>query len=481
MESSSDSSIWRSLAVAFGDGLAFGVGMKLSQNAARKSARPAAPVLDPLATRLEQVEQRLERMERAPALLAAASTATGSAARPGSGAGAFDQKVIEAVVNALEARLKEHSGQVERCLTDLEAKIAIELQSLHQQDQSIASGTESRLDEVRQQLGERASAAQERLERDIASLRAEVVSVNREFAEAVSHIVDQRVAGSVKDQADALEQTLDRKLAAAAQAVEERLAGAVREQTGGLDRQITSAAETRLSAMEQHVSAAVEVQLGAIEQQVSAAVAAHFELLDRQVAATVDARAAAIEGVIANALRSEFHSLEKELRAAMDRKDREIAELRERLADSDRAAMDFVAAVGDLCRRSVDRIVKPSAPPSNAARQSVVPPPAEPAPETACAPPPAPEAALDAVPEPAPAPEAALELVPESAPPPPPPAVQLAPEELAIPMAAAAPQTPVGDFDALPGFAQPKAARSWHLPVVSSLLALAGVLLLRYW
>ena len=35
MQTSRDSSVWKSLAAAFGDGLAFGVGMKLSQNAAR--------------------------------------------------------------------------------------------------------------------------------------------------------------------------------------------------------------------------------------------------------------------------------------------------------------------------------------------------------------------------------------------------------------------------------------------------------------
>src|ERR1039458_7515550 len=35
MQSSRDSSVWKSLAVAFGDGLAFGVGVKLSQGAAR--------------------------------------------------------------------------------------------------------------------------------------------------------------------------------------------------------------------------------------------------------------------------------------------------------------------------------------------------------------------------------------------------------------------------------------------------------------
>jgi len=35
MQNSRDLSLWRSLALAFGDGLAFGVGMKLSQNAVR--------------------------------------------------------------------------------------------------------------------------------------------------------------------------------------------------------------------------------------------------------------------------------------------------------------------------------------------------------------------------------------------------------------------------------------------------------------
>ena len=49
MQSSRDSSLWRSLAVAFGDGLAFGVGMKLTQAAGRQVSAPAdaAPPEDP--------------------------------------------------------------------------------------------------------------------------------------------------------------------------------------------------------------------------------------------------------------------------------------------------------------------------------------------------------------------------------------------------------------------------------------------------
>ena len=106
MQSSSDSSIWRSLAVAFGDGLAFGVGVKLTQNAARQIGVASRAGAGELPERLAQVEQAIKRIERAPA---------------GASAG-MDQKILEAIVNALEARLKEHGGQVERRLADLEAK-----------------------------------------------------------------------------------------------------------------------------------------------------------------------------------------------------------------------------------------------------------------------------------------------------------------------------------------------------------------------
>ena len=361
MESSRDSSFWRSLAVAFGDGLAFGVGMKLSQNAARPSARQG-----PAASRLEQIEQRIERIERAPAI-PAASPGTPPAARPAAVPGTFDQKVLEAVVNALEARLKEHSVQVERRLTDLEAKIALELQTLHQQDQSIASGAQAWVDDTRLQFNEQVSAVRERVEQEVGALHGQVISLNRGFAEAVARIVDEQVGGTVKSQVDALGHTLDRNVATAAQAVEERVSSAVEAQTGAAEHRVTSAMEARAGALEQQLSATVEARLGGIEQQVSAAIGNHLELLDRHVAETIKARASATEAAVAAALRGEFDALEKDLRERLERKDREIAELRERLVDGDRAALDFVAAVGDLCRRTSDRIAKPGAPPANAA------------------------------------------------------------------------------------------------------------------
>jgi len=46
---------------------------------------------------------------------------------------------METVVNALDARLKELSGQVERRLTETEAKITLELKALDQQDHAVAA------------------------------------------------------------------------------------------------------------------------------------------------------------------------------------------------------------------------------------------------------------------------------------------------------------------------------------------------------
>src|ERR1039458_9372957 len=68
MESSRDSSVWQTLAVTFGGGLALGaVGMKLTQNVRRPAEALAPPDDHPLADRLAEIEHRLVRVEHAPA------------------------------------------------------------------------------------------------------------------------------------------------------------------------------------------------------------------------------------------------------------------------------------------------------------------------------------------------------------------------------------------------------------------------------
>jgi uncharacterized coiled-coil protein SlyX len=64
--------------------------------------------------------------------------------------------VIEAIVKALDARLLEQAGQVERRIAELEARLAIELKTLHQritqrinqQDHQVVSGVEAHIEEL---------------------------------------------------------------------------------------------------------------------------------------------------------------------------------------------------------------------------------------------------------------------------------------------------------------------------------------------
>ena len=174
MQTSRDSSLWRSLAVAFGDGLAFGVGMKLTQTAARQVAPPRTES-NVVTDRMDQVEQRVKRLEQTPA-----------AAAP------LDQKVLETIVAALEARLHEQAGQVDRRLADLEARITIELKSLDQKDHSIAG----------------------RIEEEIRTMQAEMINLHRQFGEAVARVVTDQVAAQVEARAGALESSLVARLAA---------------------------------------------------------------------------------------------------------------------------------------------------------------------------------------------------------------------------------------------------------------------------
>ena len=69
MQNNRDSSVLRSLAIAFGDGLAFGAGMKLIQHGAAPSIGEAPSPFDltPLIDRINEMEARIGNVERAPA------------------------------------------------------------------------------------------------------------------------------------------------------------------------------------------------------------------------------------------------------------------------------------------------------------------------------------------------------------------------------------------------------------------------------
>jgi hypothetical protein len=190
MQNNRDSSILRSLAVAFGDGLAFGVGMKLTQGGGRGAEAPAPEItpaadLTPLLERLDAIEGRIGKVERAPAAIAPASAA---APAP------FDQKVLEAIVKALDARLLELAGQVERRITELEARLAIELKTLQQQDHQVVSGVQTHIEELSGQFNDQLAAIRRRSDEERAAMQREIASLQRELAMEAALAVEERAA-----------------------------------------------------------------------------------------------------------------------------------------------------------------------------------------------------------------------------------------------------------------------------------------------
>jgi hypothetical protein len=196
MENDRDSSIWRSLAVAFGDGLAFGVGMKLTQNAARQPGAPhtGAPAL---ADRFESLEQRMERLERTP--IAAPEAA------PGPGSVGFAPKVIEAVVQAVDERLSDQAKQVERRLAGLEARIAevrsqfdTEMAAVHDRMEGGMRGFAESEEQLREEIRRvadssssfDASAAEAVIETKLVPLRVEITEMRQKLAESDRAVLD---------------------------------------------------------------------------------------------------------------------------------------------------------------------------------------------------------------------------------------------------------------------------------------------------
>jgi len=324
MESSRDSSVWQTLAVTFGGGLALGaVGMKLTQNARRPAETPAAPDDHPLANRLAEIEQRLARVEHAPAPSAQ-----------------LDHKVLEAIVGAVDAKLQEQSLKIESRVAALEAKMALEIETLRAQSTAGADSAKARVKQVESQFLEQ-----------MLVLRTAVVDELNHFGEAVSTLITDQVSAEVSARANSLEQTMEARAGAAA----------------------------------------------------AAAVAA---------------------------------SLEESLapwRAERAQKERELAEIQNRLRESEHNTLEVILAIGQVCRQAAERIGGPTQPQPGAPA------------EFGGAPPP-----------PAPTP-----IAPE------PPAVET--------------DSPTGI--APPAFTERAApSRLWRIPLVSSLLisTTAGLLLLHY-
>ncbi len=305
MPNSRESSLLRSLAVAFGDGLAFGAGMKLSQRAAAAKSQSAPADLSPALVRIAEIEKRLTESERAPLPRALEASA----------AAIDDQKVLEAVIAALDARLHEQTGRTESRITELEARLAIALKSLAQHDQTVSSGVAAHLDNLRSelhgQIAELRRAAQDERE----AVHSEFIAVHREFAEEVARAVEKRVEEAMGLQAGEFHAELARRDDQIAE-----LRSAAQE-----EREVARGVEKR-------VEEAIGVQVGEFHSQLARrddqiAELRRDALDEREVARGIEKRVEEAMGLQTG----EFH-------AELARRDDQIAELR-RAAQDERQAV----------------------------------------------------------------------------------------------------------------------------------------------
>jgi len=192
MQNSRDSSVWRTLAVAFGDGLAFGVGVTLTRSAARlaanRTAIPAiaiAPVAEPAKSDWHrEVQQRTASPEPLP---------VPPPPRPSPAA----NPPVEAALASISRRVTETGGKIDRRLVEMEARIQRELDALDDQDHQLAEGVETRLDALRGEIAAAVTSQRQTLETEIRTLRSQMASVHKEFAETLARFMDEQIAKSV--------------------------------------------------------------------------------------------------------------------------------------------------------------------------------------------------------------------------------------------------------------------------------------------
>jgi chromosome segregation ATPase len=187
MQSSSDPSLLRRLALAFGEGLVFSVGMKLmNDDGVRPRIAPVAagtgPDFAPLADRLGRIEKRLKESDAH--RQAAAPAAPAAAAIPASG---MDQKVIIAIVGAVEKHLEAHALKVQKRIDGLQAAVTASADA----------------------------AAAKRIEKEAAALRQDVLTMQREMLTSLGQIVAAQGTAEVAQQTAALQASMQQSVDAA--------------------------------------------------------------------------------------------------------------------------------------------------------------------------------------------------------------------------------------------------------------------------
>ena len=233
VEKSKRFSLLRNLAVAFGDGLLFGVAVKFVQESTRRREEPTTG-LDRLAERLRKMEDQDRQ----------AQTIDGEALmKPGEG---FDRRVLDKVIVALEARLTEHVGHVERRIAEMDAQVAIDLKAVLNHAASQNGAFEKAVHQIEAEVRVSMEAAQRHgaeqvlgVDEKLTALQDALPAKFREIVDAVRQAMEARLALELQALAAPTQQAL--------QQLEGKLT-TLREEMPPKIRQIVEAVEAALDA-----------------------------------------------------------------------------------------------------------------------------------------------------------------------------------------------------------------------------------------
>ena len=180
MQISGDDSTLHRLARCFGQGLALGVGLSLTQKALRPKGTQPERAFEPAP------EPVAPAPPRAPAAHAPAAAAPAPAAAPVART-SLDLRAVQAIVSVVEQRIEERAARTERRIDEVKAAASLNVQA----------------------------AVARQVEAGVAGLRAEVAKTHREFAVAVARIVSEQVAREVAKQTAAMEARVQQRIEAA--------------------------------------------------------------------------------------------------------------------------------------------------------------------------------------------------------------------------------------------------------------------------
>jgi hypothetical protein len=222
MKHQGDSSILKSLAVAFGDGLAFGVGVKIAQVSSRKRAE-AAPA------------------ELAAAPVAAPVAPAAPAAMVEAPAESLDLQLLSKVLASIDAKLVQHMGKVEQRLAQSETQMGADLKALDNKQAQQSSNSQAALEEIHATLTERVKTAER-----------EAQSVESRVAGFIESAVESRVQARVQVIEERLHQDIveagDRTAKLLVQTIETKMLARIEELEGELRSQADTIRSLRAEA-----------------------------------------------------------------------------------------------------------------------------------------------------------------------------------------------------------------------------------------